>query len=461
MRVHPDLRSPVTWLEVHATCTETPDGSAVARSDARRHAAAPGRIGARAAGSALPADHGQRARVRDPDHGPGRPHHRLERGRGARCSATRSPRPSACRPRPSSRRKTPRPAFRQQEIDRALSRGHSKDERWHVRKDGTRFFGSGLMMRMDGDDETSRLLKILRDRTLEEQARTALAESQERLRLATDAAGLGVFEWNLETGTGLLGEHADVRDLRSPPRGRAARCGTRRRRAAAARRSRTARHRAAGAPRQGRTPAPLSSASPTTDERRRFLELWGRFRTRRRGFTHPADWRGRRRDRSSGGHEAALIEADRRKDAFLATLAHELRNPLAPIRHALEILRRAEHDPALTARARTLMERQLSQMVRLIDDLLDLSRITLGKIGLRHQIVSLDGHGPQRHRDLPADPGRGRPAPRRAPARRGRARARRPHAPGAGADQPPEQREQVLRSWPAHPPASSRRRTTT
>ena len=49
------------------------------------------------------------------------------------------------------------------EIGSALSRGHSKDERWHVRKDGTRFFGSGLMMRMDGDDETSRLLKILRD----------------------------------------------------------------------------------------------------------------------------------------------------------------------------------------------------------------------------------------------------------------------------------------------------------
>src|SRR5579885_2372255 len=80
--------------------------------------------------------------------------------------------------------------------------------------------------------------------------------------------------------------------------------------------------------------------------------------------------------------EEALKEADRRKDEFIATLAHELRNPLAPIRNALEIMRLADGDPAAVARARAVMERQVGQMVRLIDDLLDVSRITRGKLQL-------------------------------------------------------------------------------
>ena len=71
--------------------------------------------------------------------------------------------------------------------------------------------------------------------------------------------------------------------------------------------------------------------------------------------------------------EQALKDTDRRKDEFLATLAHELRNPLAPIRNALEIVRQAELDRSTTARVLDMMERQLVQLVRLIDDLLDLS----------------------------------------------------------------------------------------
>jgi PAS domain S-box-containing protein len=76
-------------------------------------------------------------------------------------------------------------------------------------------------------------------------------------------------------------------------------------------------------------------------------------------------------------------ESDRRKDEFLATLAHELRNPLAPIRNAVEILRRSgiPEDPG--GDALDIMERQLGQMVRLIDDLLDVSRISRGKIELK------------------------------------------------------------------------------
>jgi signal transduction histidine kinase len=82
-------------------------------------------------------------------------------------------------------------------------------------------------------------------------------------------------------------------------------------------------------------------------------------------------------------------EADRRKDEFLATLAHELRNPLAPIRNAVQIMRLAASNQEVTEQARQTIERQLAQLVRLVDDLLDLSRITRNKIDLRKERVVL------------------------------------------------------------------------
>ena len=87
--------------------------------------------------------------------------------------------------------------------------------------------------------------------------------------------------------------------------------------------------------------------------------------------------------------EQALILADRRKDEFLATLAHELRNPLAPIRTGLDILRIRSGDAAATQRATDIMERQLRQMVRLVDDLLDVSRINTGKFTIKMGRVEL------------------------------------------------------------------------
>jgi signal transduction histidine kinase len=86
--------------------------------------------------------------------------------------------------------------------------------------------------------------------------------------------------------------------------------------------------------------------------------------------------------------EQRLVTADRRKNEFLATLAHELRNPLAPIRYALEVLR-VQADPALAADARAVVDRQIQQMVRLVDDLLDVSRISRNKLDLRREPVEL------------------------------------------------------------------------
>lgn len=84
-----------------------------------------------------------------------------------------------------------------------------------------------------------------------------------------------------------------------------------------------------------------------------------------------------------------LLRSDRRKDEFLAMLAHELRNPLAPIRHAIGILHSAAAGPAEKERARQLIARQTENMSRMIDDLLDVSRINQGKIELRTRTVEL------------------------------------------------------------------------
>ncbi|MDI1444041.1 PAS domain S-box protein [Polyangium sp. 6x1] len=87
--------------------------------------------------------------------------------------------------------------------------------------------------------------------------------------------------------------------------------------------------------------------------------------------------------------EAALREADRRKDEFLAMLSHELRNPLAPIRNGLYILERAPPGGPQAQRAHAAIERQVTHMTRLIDDLLDVTRISRGKIQLQREEVDL------------------------------------------------------------------------
>jgi PAS domain S-box-containing protein len=86
--------------------------------------------------------------------------------------------------------------------------------------------------------------------------------------------------------------------------------------------------------------------------------------------------------------DAALRDADRRKDEFLATLAHELRNPLAPIRNAVHLLQTEPPRPAAQA-AHEIIARQVRHMVRLVDDLLDVSRITLGQVSLQHEQLTL------------------------------------------------------------------------
>lgn len=93
--------------------------------------------------------------------------------------------------------------------------------------------------------------------------------------------------------------------------------------------------------------------------------------------------------RESERQTAALVKADRQKDEFLAILAHELRNPLGPIRNAVEILGLAGDSPQLVEEAREIVSRQVSHMARLVDDLLDVARIARGQIQLRTEPTDL------------------------------------------------------------------------
>lgn len=87
--------------------------------------------------------------------------------------------------------------------------------------------------------------------------------------------------------------------------------------------------------------------------------------------------------------EAQLREVDRRKDEFLAILAHELRNPLAPVRSGLQVLQLSQGDPQTAAHLVPLLQRQVDHMVRLVDDLLEVSRIAGGKVELRPEVVNV------------------------------------------------------------------------
>jgi PAS domain S-box-containing protein len=99
---------------------------------------------------------------------------------------------------------------------------------------------------------------------------------------------------------------------------------------------------------------------------------------------------GSTRDVTTRKHlEEALREGDRKKDEFLALLAHELRNPLAPLRNGLQVMRLAGGDAEAVNQTRAMMDRQLSHMVRLIDDLLDVSRISRNKMELRLSRIAL------------------------------------------------------------------------
>ena len=148
----------------------------------------------------------------------------------------------------------------------------------------------------------------------------------------------------------------------------------------------------------------------------------------------------------------ALHEADQRKDEFLAMLAHELRNPLAPIRNSLYLIQvKAGGDPALEQTSQ-LMARQVDHMARLVDDLLDVSRITRGKIDAEPRADRRGHDRVARRRGEPAEHRRETPVADGLAARDAAPGERGPDSRGAGRDQPPEQRREVHARTGTHRP---------
>ncbi len=214
----------------------------------------------------------------------------------------------------------------------------------------------------------------------------ALERVEERLRMAASAAGLGIFEWHVPTKAGVwenrlmyaitgrpeslgpLSCHAFVRELAHPDDAEMLI-----RRYLQAMDSRDEFH-------------CQFRIRRLDDGSVRYVEMHGRFRSDAHGAIESfvgtlADVTRRMLA------EQSLQEADRKKDAFLATLAHELRNPLAPIRTAAAIIRKqqtVEGDDV-----HSIIERQCAHLARLIDDLLDVSRIGTGKIRLQRRTMDL------------------------------------------------------------------------
>ena len=269
------------------------------------------------------------------------------------------------------------------EIEKALREGRAENERWHVRKDGSRFWGSGLMMPLRDGQQLVGFLKILRDTTEARIAEERLQESEERFRtlaesipqLAWTARPDGNVYWYNKRWyeyTGTTPEEMEANGWQSVLDPEVV----------------------PGIVERWNTMLAIGERFDMDwpvrggdGQHRPFLTLVVPLKDRAGRIVQ---WFGTSTDISERrAMEEALLEADRRKDEFLATLAHELRNPLAPIRTGLELMRLTQDDPATLEEIRITMERQTQQLITLVDDLLDISRITRGKLELRRCRVEL------------------------------------------------------------------------
>ncbi|HET9646407.1 MAG TPA: PAS domain S-box protein [Burkholderiaceae bacterium] len=303
----------------------------------------------------------------------------------------------------------------QEELRRTEAQGRFEDEGWRVRKDGTRFWANVIITALrDDEGRTYGFAKITRDLTERRAHEEALRRSEERFRLLVesvrdyaiitlDPEGL-IQSWNSGArallgypAAEVIGRHFSV--------------------------FYTAQAIADGMPKR--------EVEVALKDGRYEDEGW---RVRKDGtvfwanvvvtpmFNEAGSLRGFAkvtRDMSERRRLAELEQSTRRMSEFIAMLAHELRNPLAPIRNAISIMQLETLDSPPLRSARDIIDRQLSHLTRLVDDLLDVGRIVTGKIVLKRERVSFrdvvlrsaEGSRPlmesRRHRfavDVPADP---------------------------------------------------------
>ena len=273
----------------------------------------------------------------------------------------------------------------EREMRKAGADGRAVNERYHIKKDGSLFWGSGLVQPLRDGGGVVGFLKIMRDMTERREADKRLRDSELRYRnlfesmdegfcvaeVEFDPAGRAndyrIVEMNpaFDRHTGLrnaLGQSMrqavpDLEEFWFETYGRVAATGE-----------------------------PIRFIHQAVPLEERWFEVYA-FRLGGDGTNRVAILFNDISDRKLHERErdelvGQLREADRRKDIFLATLAHELRNPLAPIRNGLQVICMAGVTGAVE-KARSMMDRQVTQLVRLVDDLLDVSRVTSGKLELR------------------------------------------------------------------------------
>lgn len=264
-------------------------------------------------------------------------------------------------------------------LEIAARDGSFTGEGWRCRKDGERFWGHVTVTALRSPEgDIQGFLQITRDLTERRITMEALRQSEERFRLLVegvrdyaifmlDPEG-HVMSWNIGARRIKGYEHDEI----------------------------VGRHFSAFYPKQAlEAGVPLKLLAQALKDGRAEQEGW---RMRKDGtrfwghvlitplFDHSGELRGYAkitRDLTDRRQAESLREAGRRKDAFLATLAHELRNPLAPILPGVDIILRSPGDPEKVAGVAAMLKRQVDQMAHLIDDLVDISRITTGKIELK------------------------------------------------------------------------------
>ncbi|SFE97449.1 sensor histidine kinase [Spirosoma endophyticum] len=276
----------------------------------------------------------------------------------------------------------------QYEAQQAQTEGRAENERWHCRKDGSQLYGSGVITPLlDESGQLIGLVKIMRDLTGQKLAEGKLRESERRLRLAIEATELATWDWNLLTNEVYWNEqhfrlfglqpclnpltpddflthvHPDDRErLTNLLQQTIATRGV----------------------------YDTEFCAVMEDGSQRWMSGYGRVVEEVDG--QPARMSGVMLDITERRRaEEALHQADQRKDEFLALLAHELRNPMATLSNTLLILELTggQDERMPLAGALSMMRREVAQLVRLVDDLLDVSRINQGKIVLRLEPLDL------------------------------------------------------------------------
>jgi PAS domain S-box-containing protein len=286
------------------------------------------------------------------------------------------------------------------EVAAAAAKGRSSDERWHIRKDGSRFFASGALTPIiDEDDQLRGYTKIARDITERKEAEEAVREAAVRLKAIVDTAADGIitidargtvesFNPAAELIFGyqrseILGRNVSML-MNDDHRGEHDRYIQNYLQGGPPKIIGTIRE-VAGRRRDGTAfPMELSIGESRLGDRRIFTGIVRDITAYKTAVAERA-----RLLAELETERVLLKDADQRKDQFLAVLAHELRNTLAPISNAAQIMKSEGLRGSNFRWSVEVIESQIKQMTRLVNDLLDVSRITRGAIALQKDAVAL------------------------------------------------------------------------